>query len=140
MGGESLSEEMNVFLRSRKILQVESQLISDHAGACWCFCIRYLDQQAASSGKKKDRIDYKEVLDAASFQRFSKMREIRKGIANAEALPAFAVFTDEELAGMAKLENLTAATLKKVKGIGEKKVEKYGHFFLDHSPGNEAGQ
>jgi superfamily II DNA helicase RecQ len=36
----------------------------------------------------------------------------------------------EELAGMAKIETLTLVTMKTVKNIGEKKVEKYGRRFL----------
>jgi len=41
----------------------------------------------------------------------------------------YAVFTDEELSELAKLNPLTAVGMKQIKGIGEKKVEKYGHHF-----------
>ncbi|MFM9947020.1 MAG: hypothetical protein ACKV1O_03705 [Saprospiraceae bacterium] len=37
MGGEALAEELNVFLRSKKILQVEQQLVSEAQGSAWCF-------------------------------------------------------------------------------------------------------
>ncbi|NUQ25707.1 MAG: HRDC domain-containing protein [Saprospiraceae bacterium] len=127
-GGEAITEEMNAFLRSKKVLQTEQQLVSNERGACWCFFIKYIDDHAATdSGKKK--VDYREVLDEATFQRFSKLREIRKSLATQEGLPAYAIFTDEELAELAKLEVINAATMKSIKGIGEKKVERYGSQF-----------
>ncbi|MCB0376036.1 MAG: HRDC domain-containing protein, partial [Sinomicrobium sp.] len=75
------------------------------------------------------------------FARFSRMREIRKTIAREEAIPAYAVFTDEELAAIAKMEPpLTEAGLKTIKGIGKKKVEKYGAYFLPEKQTDETGQ
>ena len=136
IGGDALNAELNAFLGSRKVLQVEKQLVNLGESAYWSFCITYLDGVADTSRKKK--VDYKQVLDEASFQRFSKMREIRKQLAQAEGVPAFAIFTDEELAGLAKWEVLTAANMKAVKGIGEKKLEKYGPHFLNSSADEES--
>jgi len=42
-GGEALNEEMNLFLRSKKVLHVDSRLVNHAQGAFWCFCIKYLD-------------------------------------------------------------------------------------------------
>ena len=59
-------------------------------------------------------------------------RELRrKAIAETEGLPAFAVFTDKELAGIAELENPQLADLKTVKGIGSKKAERFGARILN---------
>ncbi len=126
-GGEQMNDEMNVFLRSKKVLQVESEFVSNAQGAFWCFCIKYLgDAMPINRGK----VDYRLVLDDESFKRFSRMRETRKQLAKDDGVPAYAIFTDEELAGLAKIEVLTPTTLRSVKGIGEKKVEKYGAHFL----------
>ena len=38
-GGEMLLEEMNAFLRSRKIIQIEQVLVQSPGGAMWSFCI-----------------------------------------------------------------------------------------------------
>lgn len=134
LGGEQIQEELNAFLRSRKVLQVEQQLVANEQGNFWCFCIKYLangSSSNATNSKYKKKVDYKEVLDAASFQRFSKMREIRRKVAQEDAVPAFAVFTDAELAELAKIEGeLTISKLKSVRGIGEKKAAKYGQHFI----------
>lgn len=123
-GGEALTEDMNVFLRSRKILEVTEQIVGNH----WCFCIKYLDDTAPNDRQK---IDYREVLDSEVFQRFSRMREIRKELANAESVRPYVIFTDAELAELAKMEQLTLASMQSVKGIGEKKTEKYGAKFIE---------
>lgn len=126
LGGEMLIEEMNVFLRSKKILQVREHLSSQAGeGTFWCFCIKYVDDMEATE-RERGRVDYRELLDEATFKKFSELREIRKRVAKEDAVPAFAVFTDFELSEMAKLEMINAETLKTVKGIGEKKVAKYG--------------
>jgi hypothetical protein len=88
MGGEKLMEEMNTFLRTKKILQVEKQFYSTAQTAAWTFCISYLEDSTAVNNEKV-KIDYRQVLDAASFERFSKMREIRKRLATEESLPAY---------------------------------------------------
>jgi len=123
-------DEMNRFLRGNKILEVENHLISNDHGAYWCFCVRYLEKAIASTGEAKAKIDYKQVLDEATFQKFSRLREIRKKVAADEGLPAFAIFTDEELAGLAKLETITQKTMLTIKGIGDKKVERFAKLFI----------
>lgn len=137
MGGEMLAEEMNVFLRSKKVIQVKEHLVNnDSEGAFWCYSIRYVDDVAAAE-REKVKVDYREVLDEVTFKRFSALREIRKRVAQEDAVPAYAVFTDGELAELAKVEILTLESIRQLKGVGEKKVEKYGHHFLPKSATDE---
>ena len=123
-----MNDEMNVFLRSKKVLQVENQLVTNPDGAMWSFCIRYLDDITA--GDSREKVDYLKVLDGPTFARFSALRDIRRTVAKEEGVPAFTIFTDAELAEMAKEEVLTASSMKAIKGIGEKKMEKYSPRFL----------
>lgn len=135
MGGEALAEELNIFLRSKKILQVEQQLVNEGQGSTWCFCIRYVEDNAPD--KNREKVDFKEILNPADFERFSALREIRKKIAMEEDIPAFSVFSNWELVELAKMKEITSAGMKKVKGIGEKKVEKYGKYFLTKPEADE---
>lgn len=132
IGGEAINDDLNAFLRSKKVIQVEQQLVLEPGGAVWSFSIRYTEDHSPIN-KNKERVDYKEVLGDAEFKRFTSMREIRKRLANDEGLPAYAIFTDEELAGMAKPKLLTIAEMGKIKGIGHKKIEKYGSHFANKS-------
>lgn len=133
----SAVEEMNRFLRSNKILEVQNQLISNENGAYWCFCVRFIEKSFSLASETKGKIDYKAVLDEATFNKFSKLREIRKKVAAEEGIPAFAVFTDEELAGLAKLETITTQNMLSVKGIGNKKIERYAKYFITRTEKNE---
>ncbi len=128
---------MNRFLKGNKILEVQNQLISNENSAYWCFCIRYIEKDLSQAIHSKTKVDYKQVLDEATFQRFSKLRAIRKKVATDEGIPAFAVFTDEELAGLAKLDTITQKTMFSVKGIGDKKVERFAKYFINNSEQDE---
>lgn len=125
-------EEMNHFLRANKIIDIRKELAMVDGNSCWTFCVTYMQPVSSSSSvveTKFGKVDYKEVLDEETFRRFCLMRKIRKAIADNDAVPAYAVFTDAELAVLAKLSEVDAAALLKVPGIGKKKVEKYGETF-----------
>lgn len=127
------TEELNSFLRSSKVVEVEKQFVVLGTMAYWAFCVKFLEGAAPNKRNLKypEKIDYREVLSAEDFKRFSDFRVLRKQIAAEEALPAFAIFTDAELAAIAKIEKLTAENLLEIKGIGEKKVAKYGSKFIE---------
>ena len=123
-------DEMNRFLKGNKILEVQNHLISNDNGAYWCFCVRFIERTSSAASFNKTRVDYKQVLDDATFQKFSKLREIRKKVAADEGVPAFALFTDEELAGLAKLDSITEKSMLSVKGIGDKKIARFAKHFV----------
>ncbi len=128
--GERLLE-LNRFLSGNKILEVEQRFFQNEKGAMWSFCIRYIQGGNPFQSVTKEKVDYKQVLTEPEFAVFSKLREIRKKIATLEAIPAYAVFTDEELAGIARLPELSLTRIQTEQGIGEKKVSKYGKMILD---------
>lgn len=117
--------ELDNFLSTHRVLEIEQHFYSNANAAGWSFCIHYINSSVAvnpSSGK----VDYKEVLSEKEFGIFSKLREIRKRLAAKDAVQAYMVFTDEELANIARLPQLEVGKLISIKGIGDKKVEKYG--------------
>ena len=129
--------EMNRFLRSHKILEIQSQFISTENGASWCFCVRYIENALPIPDNKKGKVDYRYVLDEVTFKKFSKLREIRKKITVNDGIPAFAIFTDEELAALAGLESITEKGMRSIKGIGDKKIERYARYFIESSQVDE---
>jgi len=130
--GENIAE-MNRFLAVQKVLEVEQRFFQNEKGAYWSFCVRYLISNKGSFQQQttKQKVDYKEILNEKEFAIFSKLRECRKAIAANDAVPAYAVFTDEELAGIARLSSIEVSKLISVSGIGDKKVEKYGSHLIE---------
>jgi len=136
--GNALAE-MNTFLRGNKILEVENQLVNNEHGAYWCFCVRYIEMAfTEGSVKKGAKVDYRNELDEATFQKFSKLRQIRKQVAAEEGISAFIIFTDEELAELAKLDEITEKNMITIKGVGEKKVERFAKYFITQTDSDEA--
>ena len=133
---ESEMEEMNRFLRGNRIVAVEKQLLSVGNANYWSFCVQYIYGTAGMpqntlQSERKEKVDYKNVLDAPAFEIFSKLRTYRKQIAENDAVPAYAVYTDAELAEIAKLAEITPKNLLTINGIGDKRVEKYGKILCE---------
>lgn len=129
-GDEELSV-MNKFLRSHRIADVQKTFVPS-SGGVWSFCITYLETiKGTELDVKKGKIDYRNILSEKDFALFCEMRKVRKQIAENEAIPPFAVFTDAELAEIAKLETISLSSMRNIPGIGAKKLEKYGSYFLE---------
>lgn len=135
-GDDVAEDEMNRFLRGHRVLSTNREFVADGNASFWCFAVEYMDgappaSASSSSGKfSKTKPDYREILDEATFAKFRVLRECRKALAEADAVPAYAVFLDEHLAEMSKMPELNLTNLKKIGGVGEKKIEKYGESLL----------
>lgn len=123
---------LNSFLGSKKIIDIDKQFVNQGIHSFWSICVRYTNGLAPNTHpSKKAKTDYKAGLSEEEFKLFSTLRKIRIKIAEEEAVPAYAVFTDEELAKLARNGEINRQTLASVEGIGEKKIEKYGHKVVD---------
>ncbi|MBP3455203.1 MAG: HRDC domain-containing protein [Alistipes sp.] len=130
---EEAVEQINKFLRGNRVLDVDRQfyLSSDNIGH-WSLLVTYLPtQNPYGFQERREKIDYKTVLDETAFSKFTKLRMIRKQLADDDAVPAYAVFTDAELAQIAQLPNVDATLLAQITGIGEKRIAKYGVLICD---------
>lgn len=129
--GEEELKEMNKFLRSHRVAEIQKTFIPTANCGSWSFCITYIEAiKVTEPEMKKVKIDYRNVLSEKDFALFCEMRKMRKQIADKEAIPPFAIFTDAELAEITKLETVTLMSMKSIPGIGEKKIEKYGAYFM----------
>ena len=76
------------------------------------------------------RVDYRELLQPEGFTQYVRLRELRKRIAEEEGIPHYAVFTNEQLAEIARLENPSKDKMSQISGIGKASLTKYGDRFL----------
>ena len=117
-------EQLNAFLRSHKILSVDRRWVEQGASSFWSFCIDYLEgAPAGGSGYRGSRgpggrakIDYRETLSQVDFAVFARLRDLRKEIAQAEGVPAYTIFANEQLAQMVQGRATTKAALEKITG------------------------
>lgn len=135
-GCPEIEEELNAFLRGHRVLSVTRELVERDTAPGWAVCVEY--QEAAGtghprrggSGRAAKKIDYREVLSEGDFALFSNLRELRKTLAETEGVPVYAIFTNEQLAGVAKARPPNKAALGKIDGIGEGRLEKYAEALL----------
>jgi ATP-dependent DNA helicase RecQ len=70
--------------------------------------------------------------DYPDFDRelFERLRTLRKRIADEHGWPAYVVFPDRVLRGMATVRPANLAQLRRIKGVGPQRAEAYGEQFL----------
>ena len=131
-GERSVTDELNAFLRSHRIVNVEKRLIDGERGTGWVFLVEYgADGSKNTSGTSSQRIDYREVLNPAEYALFDKLRELRKNLSEKAGLPVYAVFTNDQLAAMVKKPPKTGKDLLSIAGVGEARVKQYGEAFIN---------
>jgi superfamily II DNA helicase RecQ len=125
--------QLNAFLASHKVLSIDRRWVDQGSQSFWSFCIDYLPQggKGAARIEQRDRVDYKEKLPPEQFRVFAALRELRKEIAQAEAVPVYTIFTNEQLAQMVTSSVTSKAALEKIDGVGEARVAKYGERFVE---------
>ncbi len=124
-------EEMNSFIRGHKVLEITQNFFQYNELAYWSFCIKYLDSKKTEQITKNGKKDIKSLLNKVQFNRFTTLRESRRIISKEDAIPAFAVFTDDELINLSKLDEINLSSMKTIKGIGSKKAEKFGQRIIE---------
>jgi len=131
---DDATAELNRFLAANRILAIERQFIGDGANSAWTICVSFDEGGATATARamvgKRGKVDFKEVLSDPEFAVFARLRALRKERADAEGVPAYALFTNEQLAEMVQRRVVSATGLREIQGIGDARVEKYGEAFL----------
>lgn len=126
---ETEIEQVNRFLRSNKILSIDREFYTHMGEAKWTMLVVYQPKNdiTINRDEKREKVDYKEILDEDAFEIYVQLKLIRKQLAEENALPLFAVFSNYELSQIAQLEEINEQTVCSISGIGRKRMEKYGY-------------
>ncbi|MBN1370901.1 MAG: DNA helicase RecQ [Anaerolineaceae bacterium] len=81
-------------------------------------------EKTAAARKKAGEMAYDRDL-------FALLREKRKDLADAAHVPPYVIFSDRTLVEIAAYYPLTPDSLKRINGIGQVKLERYGDILLD---------
>ena len=135
-GGERAEQELNDFLARHRVLSVEKRWCEQGATTFYHFCISYTNNLATPftsdrPAPPKTKVDYKAILSPQDFAVYDRLRRKRKELAEAEAVPVYSIFNNEQLANMVRHRATSKAALAKIDGIGEAKLDKYAEAVLD---------
>jgi superfamily II DNA helicase RecQ len=129
-------EALNRLLKGGRIASLRKEFVAQGEDSFWAFCVEYLEGGEGGGGIGGERrgggpkVDYREVLAEAEFVIFSRLRNLRKAIADKEAVPAYSIFTNEQLAAMVTGKVDSISGMEAIPGIGAARVGKYGEAFL----------
>ncbi|MBU4222613.1 MAG: helix-turn-helix domain-containing protein, partial [Euryarchaeota archaeon] len=76
---------------------------------------------------EKPAIIEQDIEDSGLFE---ALRNLRKTLADAENYPPYMIFNDASLKQMAERRPCTPEDFRKITGVGDKKLEKYGVIFI----------
>ena len=138
---EQNEDELNKFLRSHRVLHVERHFHPDKG--YWSFAVEYVDQNPKAEAPpqhRKEKTDYTIGMTDEEKERYKQFKDIRLQLATEKGIPAYLVFTNEELSTLARLPLLDAETVKNVKGIAPSRLNDYAGFFYTMNEDEEGGQ
>lgn len=124
--------ELNNFLKSRRIINVEKRLIDGERGTGWMFLVEYSDNEGAKqSYTMSSKIDWRDVLNPSQFAVYDLLRKKRKEIGERTKIPLYGILSNEQLALMAQNPPKTKEDFIKIKGVSEQKYKQFGEEFLE---------
>ncbi len=146
---EPAAGELNRCLATERIAHVEKSFVADGAGSYWAVCVTVVDDgddrrperrdgrdergersERGDAARRRGTVDYRELLAADEFALYDRLRIARKQAAEADGLPTYAVFTNDQLAAMVRGRMTSAAALATIDGVGEGRISRYGATFL----------
>jgi superfamily II DNA helicase RecQ len=126
-------EELNKFLRSHRVLKVDSCFVPNDG--YWAFLVNYQegDPTYASpvSRSNTEKPAPEKELTPEQHLRYQKFVEVRLALSKQERVRAFMVFTNAELIKIAKMEAPTVAQIAAIHGVGTERAAKYGQPLID---------
>ena len=137
-------DEFNQFCLTHRVVNIERQFVCDSANSYWALCATVAPADAtlpdalkspdsrAKSNITSGRVDYKTVLSEQDFALYAELRNWRKGMADAEGIPVYALFTNEQLAEIVRRRVDSLNALGSIDGIGPSRVQRYGAKLLIH--------
>ena len=125
----SATAELNDFLKSHRVVNVEKTFIDGQRGTGWAFLVEYTDSPDPAA--PASRVDYRDILNEEDFAVYDLLRKKRKEISQSRSLPLYGIFSNEQLAQMAQERPQTAEDLKKIRQVSPQKAAEFAKDFLD---------
>lgn len=137
-GGRDELLQLNQFIASHRVVSKQQQMVERDGipyMMCWLEYVPGLADSAqreeANNSRTIARKDVWDDLKSEDRERYERLRALRKTIAEAEHVKPFVIFTNEQLGEMITRHVDSLESLKKLNGVGDSRVEKYGRRFAE---------
>ncbi len=137
---EQDEEELNKFLRSHRVLTVERHFNPEKA--YWAVAVEYADQNPTAEAPplhRREKTDFTIGMTEEEKERFEKYKNTRRRLATERGVPAYLIFTNDELSILAHVPVLNAETVRNVKGIAPSRLNDYVAFFFNSTEDEKSG-
>ncbi len=127
---EADQDRLDDFCTSHRLVSVDKRFVENGEFCYWSVCVVYLEASSSPSKptaalNKRAQVDYRETLNEQDFAAYSKLRELRKALADTDGVPIYAVFTNAQLADMVTNRATSLTALGEINGIGTAKLDWY---------------
>lgn len=124
--------ELNNFLKSHRIINVEKRLIDGERGTGWVFLVEYSDNAGSkSSYMMSAKVDWRDVLTPSQFAVYDLLRKKRKEIGEKTKIPLYGILSNEQLALMSQNPPKAKEEFLRIKGVNDQKYKQFGEQFLE---------
>ena len=88
----SSSAELNNFLKSHRIINVEKRLIDGEHGTGRVFLVEYTESEGGKSAyTMSSKVDWRDVLNPSQFAVYDLLRKTRKEIGDKTKIPLYRI-------------------------------------------------
>ncbi len=125
------TEALNAFCAAHTVLGVERRFIAAGEGGYWSVSLTVAADSHASNKRGGGKVDYRESLPADQFALYARLRTQRKALADERGIPAYQVFTNDQLAAMVQRRLTSREQLATIDGVGEGRLDAYAEAMLE---------
>ena len=124
--------DLNHFLASQKIVSLHREIVSGPQGPLLVFIVQSLGSESPPRPSKPppDRIDYQALLGDAGYAVYNELRDERARLAQIDRVALFKIFTNAHFVAMVQQRCVDRAALRRIPGISEAKIRKFGDGIL----------
>jgi superfamily II DNA helicase RecQ len=119
-------DHLNEFLKTVVVKKTTPQLVMVGQTTYWSVLVFYDDISSLENHKNEKTVIDTSTLTEEERTRYESLRIWRSDLARRQVLPGYIIASNAELMAIAKLNPTTVEELQNIKGMGEKKIGKYG--------------
>jgi len=139
--GDGNFAELNEFLASHPVTTLRKDWVQGQHSAILVFLVEYSEgTETRSSQERAGSSDATKGLDDFELALFNRLRDVRKQIAEAEAVPVWSLFGNQALRLVVKQRPESLDALAAIPGVGKTRADKHGERLLsvlrDVTPGS----